>query len=54
MAASMGDLETRRDPDAILRQIVEGEAAEGDARGKLKLPLGRTAPRFMGHLRGEH
>lgn len=22
--------------------------------GKLKLPLGRTAPRFMGHLRGEH
>ena len=24
------------------------------AIGKLKLPLGRTAPRFMGHLRGEH
>lgn len=43
MAASMGDLETRRDPDAILRQIVEGEAAEGDARGKLKIFFGYAA-----------
>ena len=25
-----------------------------EAIGKLKLPLGRTAPRFLGHLRGEH
>ena len=31
------DYEARRDPDAILRQIVEEEAAEGDTRGKLKI-----------------
>ena len=43
MAASIGDLETRRDPDAILRQIIEEEAAEGDTRGKLKIFFGYAA-----------
>ena len=33
------DCDARRDPDAILRQIEEAEAAEGDTRGKLKIFL---------------
>ena len=37
------DYEARRDPDAILRQIVEEEAAEGNARGKLKIFFGYAA-----------
>ena len=37
------DYEARRDPDAILRQIVEEEAAEGDTRGKLKIFFGYAA-----------
>lgn len=35
--------EARRDPDAILRQIAEAEAAEGDTRGKLKIFFGYAA-----------
>jgi leucine dehydrogenase len=37
-------------PQYAADQIAEKRIA---AIGKLKLPLGRTAPRFMGHLRGE-
>ena len=37
------DYEAKRDPDAILRQIVEAEAAEGDTRGKLKIFFGYAA-----------
>ncbi len=37
------DYEARRDPDAILRQIIEAEAAEGDTRGKLKVFFGYAA-----------
>ena len=40
---SYGDFELRRDPDAILKQIVEAEAAEGDTRGKLKIFFGYAA-----------
>ena len=37
------DFDARRDPDAILRQIEEAAAAEGDARGKLKIFFGYAA-----------
>ncbi|MFR1638380.1 MAG: hypothetical protein ACLSVD_03925 [Eggerthellaceae bacterium] len=37
------DYEARRDPDAILKQIIEEEAAGGDARGKLKIFFGYAA-----------
>lgn len=37
-------------PQYAADRIAEARIA---AIGKLKLPLGRTAPRFMGHLRGE-
>ena len=37
------DCDARRDPDAILRQIEEAEAAEGDTRGKLKIFFGYAA-----------
>ncbi|KRG70983.1 Glu/Leu/Phe/Val dehydrogenase dimerization domain-containing protein [Pseudoxanthomonas dokdonensis] len=39
----------------IAPQYAADRIAENRIRsiGKLKLPLGRTAPRFMGHLRGE-
>lgn len=37
------DYEARRDPDAILRQIIEAEAAEGSGRGKLKIFFGYAA-----------
>lgn len=37
------DYEARRDPDAILKQIVEAEEAEGDTRGKLKIFFGYAA-----------
>lgn len=37
------DCELRRDPDAILRQIEEDKAAEGEARGKLKIFFGYAA-----------
>ncbi|MRX81463.1 sensor histidine kinase [Eggerthella guodeyinii] len=35
--------DARRDPDAILRQIEEAEATEGDTRGKLKIFFGYAA-----------
>ncbi len=37
------DFATRRDPDAILRQITEAEQAAGDTRGKLKIFFGYAA-----------
>ncbi len=37
------DYEAKRDPDAILRQIVEEEASEGDTHGKLKIFFGYAA-----------
>ena len=43
MADSTFDYALRRDPDAILRQIAEAEAAEGDTRGKLKIFFGYAA-----------
>ena len=44
------------DKENIAPQYAADRIAEArmTAIGKLKLPLGRTAPRFMGHLRGEH
>lgn len=36
-------LDARRDPDAILRQIVEEEATEGSTRGKIKIFFGYAA-----------
>lgn len=38
-------------PQYAADRIAEARIA---AIGKLKLPLGRAVPRFMGHLRGEH
>ena len=43
MADSTFDYALRRDPDAILRQIAEAEAADGDTRGKLKIFFGYAA-----------
>ncbi|HIW76743.1 MULTISPECIES: sensor histidine kinase [Gordonibacter] len=43
MADSTYHYALRRDPDAILRQIAEAEAAEGDTRGKLKIFFGYAA-----------
>lgn len=42
--------------EKIAPQYAADRIAEAriDAIGKLKLPLGRTAPRYMGHLRGDH
>ena len=42
------------DKENIAPQYAADRIAEArmTAIGKLKLPLGRTAPRFMGHLRG--
>lgn len=37
------DREFRRNPDAILQQIIEAEAAEGDTCGKLKIFFGYAA-----------
>ncbi|WP_080801677.1 sensor histidine kinase [Arabiibacter massiliensis] len=43
MTDTAGEFEARRDPDAILKQIEEAEAAEGDTRGKLKVFFGYAA-----------
>lgn len=43
MTDTAGEFELRRDPDAILKQIEEAEAAEGDTRGKLKIFFGYAA-----------
>ena len=42
-ASAYSSLETRRDPDAILRQIIEEEQSEGSTTGKLKIFFGYAA-----------
>ncbi|HZV38303.1 MAG TPA: Glu/Leu/Phe/Val dehydrogenase dimerization domain-containing protein [Pseudoxanthomonas sp.] len=53
---TVGKIFELADKEGIAPQYAADRIAEAriEAIGKLKLPLGRTAPRFMGHLRGEH
>jgi len=52
---TVGKIFDRAERENIAPQYAADQIAEARiaAIGKLKLPLGRTAPRFMGHLRGE-
>ncbi|MFT4256016.1 MAG: Glu/Leu/Phe/Val dehydrogenase dimerization domain-containing protein [Pseudoxanthomonas sp.] len=52
---TIGQIFDLSDKEAIAPQYAADRIAEARiaAIGKLKLPLGRTAPRFIGHLRGE-
>ncbi|RYZ71404.1 MAG: Glu/Leu/Phe/Val dehydrogenase, partial [Lysobacteraceae bacterium] len=53
---TLGKVYELSDREGITPQYAADRIAEARIAsiGKLKLPLGRTAPRFMGHLRGEH
>lgn len=53
---TVGNIFETAEKEGIAPQYAADRIAEARiaAIGKLKLPLGRTAPRFMGHLRGEH
>jgi leucine dehydrogenase len=53
---TLGKVYELADREGITPQYAADRIAEARIAsiGKLKLPLGRTAPRFMGHLRGEH
>jgi leucine dehydrogenase len=53
---TVGKIFDLAEKEGIAPQYAADQIAEArmKAIGKLKLPLGRTAPRFMGHLRGEH
>jgi leucine dehydrogenase len=53
---TLGKVFDLADKENISPQYAADRIAETriEAIGKLKLPLGRTTPRFMGHLRGEH
>jgi leucine dehydrogenase len=53
---TLGKIYDLSDREGITPQYAADRIAEARIAsiGKLKLPLGRTAPRFMGHLRGEH
>jgi len=53
---TVGKIFELADKENIAPQYAADRIAEARIAsiGKLKLPLGRTAPRFMGHLRGEH
>jgi leucine dehydrogenase len=53
---TVGKIFDLSEKEGIAPQYAADRIAEArmTAIGKLKLPLGRTAPRFMGHLRGEH
>ena len=53
---TLGKVYDLSERDGITPQYAADRIAEAriTSIGKLKLPLGRTAPRFMGHLRGEH
>ena len=53
---TLGKIYDLSEREGITPQYAADRIAEAriTSIGKLKLPLGRTAPRFMGHLRGEH
>ncbi|HEY5971209.1 MAG TPA: Glu/Leu/Phe/Val dehydrogenase dimerization domain-containing protein [Pseudoxanthomonas sp.] len=53
---TLGKVFDLSESEGIAPQYAADRIAEAriNSIGKLKLPLGRTAPRFMGHLRGEH
>ncbi len=53
---TVGQIFDLSEQEGIAPQYAADRIAEAriSSIGKLKLPLGRTAPRFMGHLRGEH
>lgn len=53
---NLGKIYELADKEAITPHYAADRIAEAriEAIGKLKLPMGRSAPRFMGHLRGAH
>lgn len=53
---NLGRIFDLAEKEKIAPQYAADRIAEAriGAIGKLKLPLGRTAPRYMGHLRGDH
>jgi leucine dehydrogenase len=53
---NLGKIYELADKEAITPHYAADRIAEAriEAIGKLKLPMGRSSPRFMGHLRGAH